>query len=66
MADIPPPKKPRGFALMTPERRREIAAMGGKTAHEAGNAHRFTPKDAAKHGRKGAAARWHGETKKAE
>jgi hypothetical protein len=23
------PKKPRGFAAMTPERRREIAAIGG-------------------------------------
>lgn len=24
------PKKPRGFAAMTPERRKEVAAMGGK------------------------------------
>ena len=25
-----PPSKPMGFAAMTPERRREIAAMGGR------------------------------------
>jgi general stress protein YciG len=24
-------KKPRGFATLTPERRRELASMGGKT-----------------------------------
>lgn len=26
------PKKPRGFAAITPERRREIASMGGKAS----------------------------------
>lgn len=26
-----PPRRPRGFALMSPERRREIASMGGKS-----------------------------------
>lgn len=38
---VPLPKKPRGFAAMTPERRKEIAAMGGRKAHANGNAHRF-------------------------
>jgi general stress protein YciG len=29
MDEQPPPKQRRGFAAMTPERRREIAAIGG-------------------------------------
>lgn len=31
MTDTTKPKKPRGFAAMTPERRAEIAAMGGRS-----------------------------------
>lgn len=31
----------RGFASLTPERRKEIASMGGKAAHAGGNAHQF-------------------------
>lgn len=31
-----------GFGGMTPERQREIASMGGKTAHARGTAHEFT------------------------
>ena len=31
---------------MTPERRKEIASMGGKKAHELGVAHQFTPEEA--------------------
>jgi uncharacterized protein len=46
-------KKKRGFASMDPEEHRKIAAAGGKAAHEAGVAHRMTPKEAAKAGRKG-------------
>lgn len=44
--------KPRGFAAMTPERRREIAAKGGRTAQARGTAHRFTPEEAREAGRK--------------
>jgi uncharacterized protein len=33
--------KPRGFAAMSKERRREIASKGGKAAHEQGTAHEF-------------------------
>lgn len=33
--------KPRGFAALTPEQRREIARKGGKRAHALGRAHRF-------------------------
>ena len=31
MTDTPTTKKPRGFAAMSPERRAEIAAMGGRS-----------------------------------
>ena len=38
-----PKSKPRrGFALLTPEKRSEIARQGGKTAHQKGTAHRWT------------------------
>ncbi len=41
---IPPPARAkRGFAVLSPEKKREIASMGGKAAHEHGRAHRFTP-----------------------
>ena len=36
----------RGFAGMTAERRREIAASGGRAAQQSGNAHRWTPEEA--------------------
>jgi general stress protein YciG len=36
----------RGFAGMDPERRREIARLGGRAAHELGRAHEFTPEEA--------------------
>ena len=37
---------PRGFASMTPERRTEIARMGGKAAHEKGTAHQLSTVEA--------------------
>lgn len=46
-------KSRRGFASMTPEKRREIARLGGKAAHEKGRAHQFTPNEAREAGRKG-------------
>lgn len=45
--------KLQGFAVMTPERRREIAAMGGTAAHAKGKAHRFTSEEAIAAGRIG-------------
>lgn len=33
--------KRRGFASLTPERRRELASLGGRTAHELGTAHKY-------------------------
>jgi uncharacterized protein len=35
-------KKPRGFATLSPKQHAEISRKGGKAAHEAGTAHRFT------------------------
>ena len=43
----------RGFALMDPDRQREIARKGGKAAHEKGTAHQFTSEEARDAGRKG-------------
>lgn len=41
----------RGFASMDPEKQREIASEGGKTAHEKGAAHEFTSEEAREAGK---------------
>lgn len=46
------PKQRRGFATLTPERRREIASQGGRAAHASGNAHEFTAEEASAAGKK--------------
>ncbi len=43
----------KGFQGMTPERRREVAASGGRAAHAKGTAHRWTEEEAREAGRKG-------------
>lgn len=43
----------RGFAAMSPERQRQIASKGGRTAHAQGVAHRWSPEEAREAGRKG-------------
>ncbi len=63
--DTLPAPPPRGFAAITPERRREISARGGKAAHAAGTAHKFTTEEAQAAGRKGGAAK-HANRKPAE
>lgn len=45
-----PVTKKRGFASMNPEQQREIAAEGGRAAHEKGTAHEFTPEEARRAG----------------
>lgn len=53
---VTPPQKPksrRGFASMDPERQREIASLGGRTAHENGTAHAFTSEEGRRAGRVG-------------
>lgn len=45
--------RPRGFAAMTSDRQRQIASLGGRTAHERGQAHQFSSEEARQAGRKG-------------
>jgi general stress protein YciG len=42
----------RGFAAMSPEKKKEIAGMGGRAAHAAGRAHRFSTEEARAAGKK--------------
>jgi general stress protein YciG len=49
-------KRKQGFAALTPERRREIASMGGRTAQANGVSHRWTSETGAAAGRKGGRA----------
>jgi len=51
-----PKKLRRGFAVIDPERRREISSRGGKAAHATGHAHKFTQEQAREAGRKGGMA----------
>jgi uncharacterized protein len=48
------PKMRRGFATMTPERRREIASKGGQTSQTRGTAHQWTVEEARAAGKKSA------------
>lgn len=45
-------KAKRGFAVMNPERQREIARLGGVAAHRSGHAHQFTAEEARAAGKK--------------
>lgn len=47
------PKKPKGFAAMSREKQREIAALGGKASHAKGTGHKWTKEEAIAAGRKG-------------
>ncbi len=49
----PKKKSRRGFAAMSPEKQKEIAAKGGRAAHVKGTAHEFTRVTAVTAGRKG-------------
>lgn len=42
----------RGFAAMNRERQREIASLGGRSAHASGHAHQFTSEEARAAGKK--------------
>lgn len=48
-----PTRGRRGFAAMDENRQKQIASLGGRTAHERGQAHEFTPEEARQAGRKG-------------
>jgi general stress protein YciG len=45
--------KPRGFAALSPEKKRELARLGGKAAHAQGTAHEFSSTEARIAGRRG-------------
>ena len=49
------PKLHRGFAMLSSERRQEIARAGGTAAHACGRAHKYTAEQASAAGRKGGA-----------
>jgi len=51
--DVPKPKSRRGFASMDPEKRREAARKGGRTAQERGTGYRFTTETAIEAGKIG-------------
>jgi general stress protein YciG len=46
----------RGFASMDDDKQREIAAEGGRAAHEKGTAHEFDAREAREAGKKGGEA----------
>jgi hypothetical protein len=45
--------KTRGFASMSPEKRREVSSKGGKAAHAKGTSHKWTPEEAKEAGKVG-------------
>lgn len=48
----PAERRLRGFAAMSPEKKREIASMGGRAAHACGRAHQFSSEEARAAGKK--------------
>ncbi|MBA3697401.1 MAG: hypothetical protein H0W78_00845 [Planctomycetes bacterium] len=50
------PTRNRGFAAMDQERQRQIASLGGRAAHQSGNAHEFDSQEAREAGRRGGQA----------
>lgn len=59
----PNTRRAKGLAALSPERRREIARMGGRTSQARGTAHQWTAEEASAAGKKGSARYAH---KKAE
>jgi general stress protein YciG len=47
-----PQRRLRGFAAMSPEKKREIASLGGRAAHASGRAHQFSSEEARAAGKK--------------
>lgn len=48
----------RGFGSLNPEKRKAIASLGGKAAHQKGTAHEWTSDTARIAGRKGGRNSW--------
>jgi hypothetical protein len=51
-SSTPSERRLRGFAAMSPEKKREIASMGGRAAHACGRAHQFSSEEARAAGKK--------------
>lgn len=51
-------KDKRGFASMNPEKQKEIASRGGRSAHKLGVAHEWNSKEASVAGRLGGKAQY--------
>jgi general stress protein YciG len=51
------PKQKKGFNVMSPERRKEIASLGGKAAQARGTAHKWDSETAAAASKKGLSKR---------
>jgi len=49
-------KRPRGFAAMSPEKQRELAARGGRAAHVLGRGHEWDREEARAAGSRGGKA----------
>ena len=49
-------KAKRGFAAMSPQQRKAIASMGGRSAQASGKGHQWTPAEARAAGKKGGRA----------
>lgn len=49
---LQPQRRPRGFAAMSPEKKKEIASLGGRAAHASGRAHQFSSEEARAAGKK--------------
>ncbi|HEY8048470.1 MAG TPA: KGG domain-containing protein [Ramlibacter sp.] len=47
-----PTARLRGFAAMSPEKKKEIASLGGRAAHACGRAHQFSSEEARAAGKK--------------
>ena len=58
-------KQERGFAVMDPQKQREIASKGGKASHAHGTGHEWTASSAREAGRKGGLASHGGRGKEA-
>ncbi len=52
IANPAPERRLRGFAAMSPEKKKEIASMGGRAAHACGRAHQFSSEEARAAGKK--------------
>lgn len=59
-------KSRQGFASMTAEKRRQIASLGGKSAHRLGTAHKWTSEEAQIAGKRGGSISRRGRQRRGE